>query len=627
MHFLTLYITILFLQLKIYLNNSFVVDSFIANITITNKKTGYSHNYNLEFIPIDDKIILNEESNEIVYSNNIFYYLSYNDTKWKDIISTYRNLITIYCEDINTYLSKIEEITKHRLFNNKIKNIIIGCDPSFDQSDLILYNQKSSVNFYITREKDDINKHFFLSTIDGVFSTIYFNFYYSGDVIADILVISILFFLFIFIIIWIIIHQKARKNGQYLFIHSYILVILIIYFCHTLLYTIITFKKKYQYFDEENYSGALYNIFNFFQFFTKLLPGLCTTIQINLLELREHYRIIRNSKVIHILSVNIFFIISMENGGENLSLILNDLLYIINVICLIYMFMQFKHCLEEKILDAIIDEPDNVPTLKYKKKLLSLHSLTIIFFVGFYFIIKSIIKLMLREYLTIKFIITFINYSDLLLLFFIIGIYFPKKLPPLFVEPIILEFDVNENNAVENDYFENIYAYDLTDEEKFFEDYKIGESSDIVIIENPYNKNKIEVLMEQDEEEEEEEEEKEIEEKEKDKIKDKDKIENLDNRIETTEEDSNDINIENNENGNNIINNIDESNNKDNTHKKIKNENDDNNQNNQEEINQNNEEEHNSLVDGEEKKVINKICLEEDILDLHRTKLGYIEIS
>ena len=105
MHFLTLYIIILFLQLKIYLNNSFVVDSFIANITITNKKTGYSHNYNLEFIPIDDKIILNEESNEIVYSNNIFYYLSYNDTKWKDIISTYRNLITIYCEDINTYLS------------------------------------------------------------------------------------------------------------------------------------------------------------------------------------------------------------------------------------------------------------------------------------------------------------------------------------------------------------------------------------------------------------------------------------------------------------------------------------------------------------------------------------------
>ena len=626
MHSLSLYITILFLQLKIYLNNSFVVNDYFAYITITNKNTGYSNNYNLEFI--DDNIILNEKSSEIIYSNNIFYYLSYNDTKWKDIISTYRNLIIIYCEDVNTYLSKIEEITKHKLYNNKIKNIIIGCDPSFDKSDLILYNKKSNVNYYITREKDDINKHFFLSTTDNIFSTLYFNFYYSGDVIADILVMSILCFLVIFIIIWIFIHQKARKNSQYLFIHSYILFILILYFCHTLLYAIITFKKKYQYFDEDNYSGALYNIFNFFQFFTKLLPGLCTTIQINLLELKEHYRIIRNSKVIHILSVNIFFIISFQNGSENLSLILNDLLYISNIICLFYMFMQFKHCLEEKLLDAIIDEPDSVPTLKYKKKLLFLHSLIIIVFVGFYFIIKYTLKLMFQEYITIKFIITFINYSDLLLLFFIIGIYFPRKLPPQFVEPIILEFDVNENNAVENDYFENIYAYDLTDEEKFFEDYKIGESSDIVIIENPYNQNKIEVMIEQDEEEEEEEEEKEEKEKEKEEIKDKEKIEILDNRIETTEEDSNDVKKVNNENKNNINNNIiDESNNNDDTHKKIKNENYDNNQNSQEEINQNNEEEHNSLVDGEEKKVINKICLEEDILDLHHTKLGYIEIS
>ena len=72
------------------------------------------------------------------------------------------------------------------------------------------------------------------------------------------------------------------------------------------------------------------------------------------------------------------------------------------------MYIQFKHCLEEKILNAIIDEPDNVPILKYKKKLLILHLLTIIFFVGFYFIIKYTLKFMLQEYITIKFIITFI---------------------------------------------------------------------------------------------------------------------------------------------------------------------------------------------------------------------------
>ena len=60
---------------------------------------------------------------------------------------------------------------------------------------------------------------------------------------------------------------------------------------------------------------------------TKLLQGLSTTIQINLLELRGHYKIIRNSKVIHILGINIFFIISLENGSKNLSLILNDIIH------------------------------------------------------------------------------------------------------------------------------------------------------------------------------------------------------------------------------------------------------------------------------------------------------------
>ena len=40
------------------------------------------------------------------------------------------------------------------------------------------------------------------------------------------------------------------------------------------------------------------------------------------------------------------------------------ILYIINIICLIYIYMQFKHYLEEKILNAIIDKPDNFPILK-----------------------------------------------------------------------------------------------------------------------------------------------------------------------------------------------------------------------------------------------------------------------
>ena len=594
---------IIFIQIEINLGNNFIVYDHSEYISIMDTN-GKIKNYNLEIITPKNKLYLDLKSNLISYINNLFYYLTKDDVNWKKIITLSRNDFTIYFEDFTTFYSKIDEILNEKSVMNRIRQIIIGFNSDSDKNELNIDTYPNDINIFINRNSDEIKTKYSLFS-NSVFCSTYINFNYSGDVYADNFVIFAFCFLIIFIIFWGIIHHKARKNNKYLFVHSYILTVSFFYFFHSLFFLIITMKKKYQYFDEEIYTGAFYNTFNFFQFFTKLLPALCATIQLNLIELREHYRIIRNSKVIHILSANIFFVISLENDNQNLSEILNEIFYVLIVICLFYMFIQIKNCLEEKIIDAVIDDPEIIPTLKYKKMLLYVHWFSILAFIVVYFFVISVFKYVFVEYRTLKLIIIMINYSDLFLFFLLCGIYFPRELPPQFIEQIILEPDININNE-ENDYFENIYAYDQTDEEKYFENYKVGEMANIVIIENPFNENKIEI---EEIEEEEEEEEKEIKDDNKDNNKKND-------HIETTEEDSND-----NKETNNTINIDNEINDE-----KIENKNNNNDIKNCNDIDniQNNEEENNILVCKENDK-INKSCIEEDILDLYHTKLGYIE--
>ena len=625
MQFITLFIIII-IKIKIYSSNPFIVNNHYEYISISDLNREID-NYNLHLVPPENNIYFETYSNIISQINNIFYFLSYNDTKWKDELNSLGNFFTIYFEDLETFYLNIEIILKDNKLQKKIKQIIIGCDSSFDKNELDPDIFKTDIKIYINKDKNKIKEKYALFN-SKVFCSTYIYFSYSGDVYTDNIVISLFIFIIIFSSFWFYIHNKAKRNNKYLFIHSYMLAIFIFYFFHTLFYLIITMKKKGKYFDEDIYSGALYNIFSFFQFFTKLLPAICATLQLNLFELREHFRIIRNSKIVHILSANTFFIISLENDNEELSEILNGLLYILIVICLFYMFIQFKNCLDEKIIEAIIDEPENVPTLKYKKNLLYIHSSCIFAYTIFYFIILLISRNKFPEYRTTKFILVMINYSDLFLILLLCGIYFPRQLPPQYIEENNLDAELDINNEG-NDYFENIYAFNQMDEEKYFETYKPGDSS-IVIVENPFNENKIEVEIEQEETEEEEDEE----EKEKDNFNDKqkdnineNKNDKNDNHIETTEEDSND----NKKDNINIINNNedDEINNKENENK---NDNGNNhNENNENEIidsNQNSEEERNGLVSKEEENVniLNKSCLEEDILDLTHTKLGYIEI-
>ena len=607
MYIMNLFTIIIFIKIKIYLSNSYIVHDHSEYISLMNSE-GEKENYDLDLVTSGKKLSFNVESNTISQINNLFYYLTKNDNNWKNIISASRNYFILYFEDLNTFHSKISEILSETRIKARVKQIIIGCNSSCSKNELNSDINKTNMQIFFNNNRDKIKSKF--STYSSrVFCSTYINFIYSGDYLADFFVFFLFSFILVFTIFWMVLHHKARKNGKYLFVHSYLLAVFIFYFLHTIFYFVLTLKNKYKHFDEEIFSGALYNFFCFLQFFTKLLPGLCATIQLNLFELQDHFRIIRNSKVIHILSANIFFIISLENENQNLSETLNILLQILIIICLFYMFFQFKNCLEDKISEAIIDQPELVHTLKYKKNLLYMHCFCILSFSIIYYLIIFLFRNSFSQYRTTKFVVMMINYSDLFLTLILCGVHFPRELPPQYIEEINLEPDIDFNN-VENDFFENIYSYTQVDEEKYFENYKSGDSSNIVIVENPYNENKIEVEIEEETEEEEEEgEEEKEEEKEKEEINGKKNNDKKDNdiHIETTEEDSVDYNKE-----NNIINNVeDEEKDEKQTNTIV-----------------NDEEDHNILVskDAEIINVLNKSCIEEDILDISHTKLGYIEI-
>ena len=106
----------------------------------------------------------------------------------------------------------------------------------------------------------------------------------------------------------------------------------------------------------------------------------------------------------------------------------------------------------------------------------------------------------LNEYRTIKFIFIFINYSDLILLLILALVYYQRELPPYYIEE---ERDIGENsfnnqNVDENDEFKTIYnfAFNQKDEEIYFKNFQKDENTNanIVLIENPFNENKLEEI-------------------------------------------------------------------------------------------------------------------------------------
>ena len=459
-----------------------------------------SKNFSLDLIPYKNGLHSDLEKNEISVTNNLFYYITFEDIYWENILIKYKNtFFTLYLENMNAFKRYYLDIIQEK----KIKVIIIGVDPNFDKNEIKL--DEINKYIFINKNQNDIKSKFSTFSINNICST-FITFYYQGDIIFDDLVTLSGFFIILFLLVYAIVCYNYRKhNDKYLFIQDYILAVLFFYFFHTLFLYLITTKKKYKYFDEDTFSGALYIILNILQFFVKLLPNIFASIQVNIFEVREHSSILGNSKVIHLLSCIIFFIISFQKENTYLSEMLNCFFYFVNFIGILCMYFNYRQLFEEKYEETIQNEPDYMQALMLKRKLLNIHfyscTLFIVFHITFYFIMRFYFE----EYRTIKFIFLFINYSDLIFLLLLTIIHYPIKLPYNYIEEDRDPMDPQVNNNEEGNIFRSIFFYALNkkDEEEYFKNYKKDECPNLVIIENPFSESKLDEVTKIEEENEE----------------------------------------------------------------------------------------------------------------------------
>lgn len=101
---------------------SYLIGSTYSYIIINSK------NYSLDLIPYKTGLHSNLEDNQIFEINNLFYFLSYDDIYWKNILIKYKNtLFTFYFENIETFNRYYPEIINEK----NIKILIIGVEPNF----------------------------------------------------------------------------------------------------------------------------------------------------------------------------------------------------------------------------------------------------------------------------------------------------------------------------------------------------------------------------------------------------------------------------------------------------------------------------------------------------------------
>ena len=473
----------------------------VINLYLISKTFSYiiidSYNFTLELIPHKTGFSSNLEKNQISELNNLFYYLTSDDNNnWKNILKKYRNThFAFYLDDIETFNKYYKELKKEK----KISTLIIGGVPAdfFKKNELAVKINDLKKLIFINKNRDAIKNIFRIFSIRNLCS-IYINFIYKGDIFCDKFILYIGIFITICIIIYSIICYKARQTNKYLFIQDYILTCLFFYFFHTLLFYYISSKRKYKYFDEETFSGVIYVLFNSFQFFAKLLPNVFATGQLNIYEIREHTYMFGHSKIIHLFSCNIFFIISFQKEATETSETLNCCMYIINFLSMVYMYFSYKHLFQEKYVESIENDPDYLSALRLKRKLLCFHFLSISLFILAHFCFFCFMRYFLDEYRTTKFIFIFINYSDLILLLIIAIVYYPRELPPYYIEEDRELGDnlFNNQNVEEIDDFKTIYnfAFNQKDEEIYFKNFQKDECANIVLIENPFNENKLEEI-------------------------------------------------------------------------------------------------------------------------------------
>ena len=92
--------------------------------------------YNLDLVSFQSGFYSESTKNEISVKNNYFYYITFDDIYWKDILIKNKNtFFTFYLDSIETFNRYYSEIIEEK----KVKILIIGVGKNFD---IYIYKQR-----------------------------------------------------------------------------------------------------------------------------------------------------------------------------------------------------------------------------------------------------------------------------------------------------------------------------------------------------------------------------------------------------------------------------------------------------------------------------------------------------
>ena len=433
---------------------------------------------------------LSTNSNIIEIKNKTFYYFNKSDPNLENIIKN--NCPIVYFENVNEFIDSFK--LTQRLSNN-ISGIIINNNGSYDTEDLIKNNNE---NLYIFLYNDiyynnTMKEKYSIFSVNNICS-IKISILFKSDIASEKISIFFVIFFALTLFSWVFIYKKAKDKKQKLFIHSVILLILILYLIQSIFFILWIYNFNYNDI-ESNYSiwNLSFFLLRFFSFFVKIIISFCLCMQLNIIELKEHYDIIKESKspLIHMLLI--VFALSFEYDETNIknknifTYEIFIMLYYLFVDCIfIFRYTKIKNIIYQRIIDSYPERGLDIPSLIIKKNILIKHSYMIMLTNIIIYLFYLIITFSLYQYKNMKISVLLLHHYDIVFMIGIIVIYFPKKLPMYYIEYSFLEgFSCfkNKNNKDIIIYNKKKYYNCNYDEEE----YLLSKNEyDLFLVENPF---------------------------------------------------------------------------------------------------------------------------------------------
>lgn len=471
--------------LKFILNLIFIKNVYNYAIYEHSEVLSLRNNYKISLISH-----LSTNSNIVEIKNKTFYYFNRTETNVENIIKS--NCPIVYFENIKEFIDSFKLMQK---LSDNISGIIVNNNDSYNFGDLIKNNNE---NLYIFLYNDKyynniIKEKYSIFSVNNTCS-IKISILFKIDIISQKISIFLVIFFSLILFSWIFIYKQAKDKKQKLFIHSTILLILILYLIHSIILIIWIYNFNYNDI-ENNYSIWRLSFFllRFFSFFIKIIISFCLCMQLNIIELKEHYDIIKESKspLIHILLI--IFALSFEYDETNIqnknifTYELFNMFYYLFVVCIfIYRYTKIKNIIYQRIIDSYPERGVDIPSLLIKKSILIKHSYMIILANIFIYLFYLIITFSLRQYKNMKLSVILLHHYDIVFLIGIVAIYFPKKLPMYYIEYSFLEgFSCFKNKNNKDVIIYNKIKYYNSNYDK--EEYLLSKNDyDLFLVENPF---------------------------------------------------------------------------------------------------------------------------------------------